>query len=104
MAKDAIKRANNGTYNFRAHLGFDANGKRIQKYCSGFRTKKEAREKYVELLHQRDDHIAKKQDNITFEQYTKEIFIPWYKSKVKIQTFENRLNVINTYFPILFQT
>ena len=45
MAKDIIKRAENGTYYFRANLGYNpATGKQIQKYKSGFKTKKEAKE------------------------------------------------------------
>ncbi len=41
MANDQIKKADNGTYYFRANLGFDhSTGKRIQKYKSGFKTKK----------------------------------------------------------------
>ena len=43
MAKDPIKKAKNGTYYFRANLGYDSNGKKIQKYRSGFKTQKEAR-------------------------------------------------------------
>lgn len=44
MAKDLIKKANNGTYYFRANLGYNPiTGKQIQKYRSGFKTKKEAR-------------------------------------------------------------
>ena len=44
MAKDIIKRAENGTYYFRANLGYNpATGKQIQKYKSGFKTKKEAK-------------------------------------------------------------
>ena len=36
MANDQIKKADNGTYYFRANLGFDhSTGKRIQKYRSG---------------------------------------------------------------------
>ena len=47
MAKDPIKKAENGTYYFRANLGFHPiTGKQIQKYKSGFKTKKEAREAY----------------------------------------------------------
>ena len=43
MAKDPIKKAENGTYYFRANLGFHPiTGKQIQKYQSGFKTKKEA--------------------------------------------------------------
>ena len=41
MAKDPIKKAENGTYYFRANLGFHPiTGKQIQKYKSGFKTKK----------------------------------------------------------------
>ena len=44
MAKDPIKKADNGTYYFRANLGYNPiTGKQIQKYRSGFKTKKEAR-------------------------------------------------------------
>ena len=47
MAKDPIKKADNGTYYFRANLGYNPiTGKQIQKYRSGFRTKKEAKEEY----------------------------------------------------------
>ena len=44
MAKDPIKKATNGTYYFRANLGYNpVTGKQIQKYRSGFKTKKEAK-------------------------------------------------------------
>ena len=50
MAKDPIKKADNGTYYFRANLGYNPiTGKQIQKYRSGFRTKKEAKEEYSKL-------------------------------------------------------
>ncbi len=48
MAKDPIKKAENGTYYFRANLGYHpVTGKQIQKYRSGFSTKKEARAEYL---------------------------------------------------------
>ena len=51
MAKDPIKNADNGTYYFRANLGYNPiTGKQIQKYRSGFRTKKEAKEEYSKLV------------------------------------------------------
>lgn len=51
MVNDQIKKADNGTYYFRANLGFDhSTGKRIQKYRSGFKTKKEAKEEYAKLV------------------------------------------------------
>ena len=40
MTKDPIKKAKNGTYYFSANLGYDSSGKKIQKYRSGFTTKK----------------------------------------------------------------
>lgn len=54
MTKDPIKKAKNGTYYFRANLGYDpVSGKQLQKYKSGFKTKKEAREEYSKLHLQR---------------------------------------------------
>ena len=44
MAKDPIKKADNGTYYFRANLGYNPiTGKQIQKYRSGFERKKKQR-------------------------------------------------------------
>ena len=54
MAKDPIKKAENGTYYFRANLGYHpVTGKQIQKYRSGFSTKKEARAESVSYTHLR---------------------------------------------------
>lgn len=56
MTKDIIKKAKNGTYYFRANLGYHPiTGKQIQKYRSGFKTKKEAREEYSRLLLTKSD-------------------------------------------------
>ena len=47
MANEPIKKAKNGTYYFRANLGsHPITGKQIQKYRSGFLSKKEAKEEY----------------------------------------------------------
>lgn len=98
MAKEPIKKAKDGTYYFRTHLGFDTDGKRIQKYCSGFITKKEAREKYYELLLQKESYLEIKKDSIIFDEFVQLIFIPWYKSQVKEQTFDGRISIIQTHF------
>lgn len=98
MANDPIKKSKNGTYYFRVHLGFDTNGKRVQKYKSGFITKKEARENYYELLLQKDSYLEIKKESTNFQHYIENIFIPWYKTQVKKQTYENRLNIIKTHF------
>lgn len=60
MANDPIKKAKNGTYYFRANLGYDIKGKKIQKYRSGFSTKKEAREEYSRLLLMNPDDLDEK--------------------------------------------
>ena len=68
MAKDPIKKADNGTYYFRANLGYDTlTGKQIQKYQSGFKTKKEAKTAYSKLLVSKPDEINKEKSTLTFK-------------------------------------
>ena len=66
MAKDPIKKAENGTYYFRANLGYHpVTGKQIQKYRSGFSTKKEARAEYSKLILASTEELAdKKEDDL----------------------------------------
>ena len=66
MAKDPIKKAENGTYYFRANLGYHpVTGKQIQKYRSGFSTKKEARAEYSKLILASTEELADKKEDIT---------------------------------------
>lgn len=37
-----------------------------------------------------------------FKQYVEELFLPWYRSKVKTRTYENRLNSILKHFPYFY--
>ena len=70
MAKDPIKKAENGTYYFRANLGFHPiTGKQIQKYKSGFKTKKEAREAYSKLMLASTEELAEKKQQLSFKQF-----------------------------------
>lgn len=98
MAKNIIKKAKNGTYYYRAHLGFDSSGKRVQKYRSGFKTKKEAQESYYELILQKSDFLVEESETVDFNHYINTIFLPWYKSQVKLQTYENRIPMIKKHF------
>ena len=51
MAKDPIKKAENGTYYFRANLGFHPiTGKQIQKYKKWIQDKKKKPEKHIQNL------------------------------------------------------
>lgn len=104
MAKDPIKKANNGTYYFRANLGYDAvTGKQIQKYRSGFSTKKEARAEYSKLILAAEEGLAMEKKQPSFKQFIKEIYLPWYKTQVKESTYKNRLNTIEKHFKFFYR-
>ena len=97
MAKDPIKKADNGTYYFRANLGYDTlTGKQIQKYQSGFKTKKESKTSYSKLLVSKPDEINKEKSTLTFKEYLDTIYKPWYKTQVKESTYDNRKYTIDT--------
>lgn len=104
MAKDPIKKANNGTYYFRANLGYDAvTGKQIQKYRSGFSTKKEARAEYSKLILAAEEGLAMEKKQPSFKQFIEEIYLPWYKTQVKESTYKNRLNTIENHFKFFYR-
>ena len=95
MAKDPIKKADNGTYYFRANLGYNPiTGKQIQKYRSGFRTKKEAKEEYSKLVLASTEELTTKKDGVSFQQFIEETYLPWYKTQVKESTYLNRATTI----------
>lgn len=99
MTKDIVKKAKNGTYYFRANLGYHPiTGKQIQKYRSGFKTKKEAREEYSRLLLTKPDALEEKQDDVLFQHFIEDIFLPWYKTQVKGRTYDNRLPTVRKHF------
>lgn len=104
MAKDPIKKANNGTYYFRANLGYNPiTGKQIQKYRSGFKTKKEAREEYSKLVLSSTEELTEKKKKISFQQFIEEIYLPWYKTQVKESTYINRCSTIKKHFSYFYK-
>ena len=104
MAKDLIKKANNGTYYFRANLGYNPiTGKQIQKYRSGFKTKKEAREEYSKLMLSSTEELTEKKKKISFQQFIEEIYLPWYKTQVKESTYINRRSTIKKHFSYFYK-
>lgn len=103
MATDPIKKAKNGTYYFRANLGYDSNEKKIQKFCSGFKTKKEAREEYLKVLLTKPEDLEVKKESMMFEEFINDIFLPWYKSQVKVRTYENRIKTLQKHFPYFYK-
>lgn len=104
MAKDPIKKATNGTYYFRANLGkHPVTGKQIQKYRSGFATKKEARAEYSKLILSTPDELTEKKGEVTFKKFIQEIYLPWYKTQVKESTYKNRYATIEKHFSYFYK-
>lgn len=104
MAKDPIKKADNGTYYFRANLGYHPiTGKQIQKYRSGFATKKEAREEYSKLILSSAKELDEKKNTVSFQTFTEETYLPWYKTQVKESTYLNRYSTIQKHFAYFYK-
>jgi len=104
MAKDVIKKASNGTYYFRANLGYNTiTGKQIQKYRSGFTTKKEAREEYSKLLLFSTTVSVEEKAKISFKTFIEETYLPWYKTQVKDSTYHNRYSTIQKHFSYFYK-
>ena len=104
MAKDPIKKANNGTYYFRANLGYNpVTGKQIQKYRSGFKTKKEAREEYSKLFLTSVEELEEKKNTVTFEKFIEKVYLPWYKTQVKESTYINLRSTIQKHFKYFYK-
>jgi len=98
MSKDPIKKSDNGTYYFRANLGFHPiTKKQIQKYQSGFKSKREAREAYSKLMLTKPEEFAEQEqeNEITFKEFIEDVFLPWYKTQVKERTYDNRIPTIH---------
>src|SRR5690625_7131775 len=80
-------------------VGYDSKGKKIQKYRSGFTTKKEAREEYSKLLLMKPEELNENKNKMLFEHYILEIFLPWYKTRVERRTYESGLPSIKKHLP-----
>lgn len=82
---------------FRAYLGIDENGKKVQKTKRGFLTQREAKQAYDSYLlthgmHQVvSSHASKLKtvNQMTFEEFYRIRFVNWYEKQVKSQTYEN---------------
>lgn len=104
MAKDPIKKAKNGTYYFKANLGkHPITGKQLQKYRSGFATKKEARAEYSKLLLSTPEELTEKKECVSFKQFIEEVYLPWYKTQVKESTYKNRYATLQKHFAYFYK-
>jgi integrase len=108
MVKDNIKKAKDGTYYFRAFLGNDlSTGKSIQKYRSGFKTRKEAKKAQAEIFvsFEQDKESRSKSDgnkSMNFRDYLEQVFLPYYKTRVEIRTYENRRSSMLKHFSFFY--
>ena len=88
----------------RANLGFHPiTGKQIQKYKSGFKTKKEAREAYSKLMLTSTEELTEKKQQLSFQQFIEETYLPWYKTQVKESTYLNRRSTIQKHFSYFYK-
>lgn len=75
-------------------LGFDkVTGKRIRKVRRGFNTQKEAYEAKTEELKTAQDMGQIANSGLDYASYMEQLFLPDYKSRVQITTYEARLPV-----------
>src|SRR5699024_12150111 len=69
---------------------------------SGFKTKAEAENAYAKLILDNSEGAYNPNSSMTFEKFTKEFFVPWYKNQVKESTFENRQHTTNKHFAYFY--
>lgn len=97
MAKipGVYKDAKTGKWYYSVSLGFDAvTGKRIRKVRRGFNTQKEAYEAKTSELKSAQDMGQLANSGMDFTTFMEQLFIPEYRSKVQITTFENRMSIL----------
>lgn len=79
---------------FRAYLGTDIDGKKIQKTKRGYGSQREAKRGYDQYMlthgfHQTLTSHLSSASQMTFEEFYRIRFVNWYEKQVKSQTFEN---------------
>lgn len=79
---------------FRAYLGIDETGKKVQKTRKGFATQREAKQAYEKYIlthgfHQELSEQLSSAAQMTFEEFYRVRFVNWYEKQVKRQTYEN---------------
>jgi integrase len=47
--------------------------------------------------------LNENKDKMTFEHYINEIFLPWYKTQVKLRIYENRIPTVQKHFPYFYK-
>ncbi|WP_336046929.1 site-specific integrase [Solibacillus ferritrahens] len=97
MAKitGVYKDTKSGKWYYSVSLGFDAvTGKRIRKMRRGFNSQKDAYEAKTTELKEAQDMGQISNSGMDFNTFMEQLFIPEYKVKVQITTFEARMPVL----------
>lgn len=97
MAKitGVYKDKKSGKWYYSVSLGFDAvTGKRIRKVRRGFNSQKEAYEAKTAELKEAQEMGQIANSGMDFNTFMNQLFIPEYKAKVQITTFEARMPVL----------
>lgn len=69
---------------------------------SGFKTKTDAKAAYAKLVLDNSEGAYNPNSTMTFERFTQEFFIPWYKNQVKASTFRNRKYAAEKHFAYFY--
>ncbi|MCG3796874.1 site-specific integrase [Bacillus toyonensis] len=86
------KNKSTGKWYYSVSLGFDKiTGKRIRKFRRGFDTQKEAYEAKTEELKNAQDMGQLSNTGLSYTSYMDQLFLPDYKSRVELTTYEARL-------------
>lgn len=96
MAKitGVYKDSKTGKWYYSVSLGFDTiTGKRIRKFRRGFDTQKEAYEAKTTELKAAQDMGQIANSGLDYASYMEQLFLPDYKARVQITTYEARLPV-----------
>lgn len=105
MAKtkyDNVYLDNNGDYFYEISLGTDSiSGKRVKKKSKfnknnkKFKTAEEVNKEVLRLKYEYSNRNDYSYYNITFEEFTNNFFIPYYKTEVRNQTFLTKRPILS---------
>lgn len=91
-----------GLWYYVASLGYDENGKRIQKWGRGYKTQMDAKKGYESYMNDFSSTSIKKNSTMSYKKFYQTYFIPDYKQSVKPQTYENRISSMDIHFSFFF--
>lgn len=81
MAKDPIKKADNGTYYFRANLGYNPITENRYRNTEVDSERKRSKGRIFKTGVSFYRRINNKKDGVSFQQFIEETYLPWYKHR-----------------------